>query len=782
MANDSNDRKINDLADRSSMLAYGMDSTLEKENTTVKNVIQQTIIDTKAKLGERTNGNPIDYFNEINFGKAFDSVIVQKGSSTKKDQTDAEQSANFKKMMETAPGLNVSNLLLGDETRTLKFNNYRIIKEYIPECAQALEIYKDNIMSPDDFTKIIFNTIYDSNKNDKVKELVEDRLHDITLKYELEDKTDKIIDQTLTLGESYVAVLSLEDEFSTMLPSGATDYNGMQNFAPINESSMIDNAKTRDPNCVSYNILKEDVNLNNDEIDALREGFSESDKVTDDELREYVADLINNNVEIGSPAQLLLERAEADYDSRKNVDIDPSFYKKSKGVSKKADNKPLYVNGSAMRILDPSRVVELKVDNVCYGYYYAEDYAAFNSIPGSTYLGVNNGRDQRATMNLASGVAVETGTSRDINSFNPAGNYSDEKLKLISNLFVNQLAKKLDKDYIRKNKEFKDFIYELVRQNYILKRGLRLTYFKPDEVIKFEAKPIYEDIVFFAKLYLGILTNNTIIKMGRAHEKRIFYVNVGADAQYEQAINTVIQDIKTKEYKMDGLDDFNTILNLNPGRFDDYFMPTVNGERPIEIETLPGMDVDMNNEFVEYLKNSMMSGMGVPRNLIDTTSEVDFARNISAMNANFVRSVIRYQKKFTPSFTRLYQRLYTNEYKFVNDQEDTNTLVDIKNIRVEFPSPASLAMTNISDMIQSADNNADFIASQILPPKQDGSTEDQRVKLKSKIVKDLMPGIDWNKYEEYANQLKREDVKDAIKNSQDPATMQQDPYGIGGQM
>ena len=98
----------------------------------------------------------------------------------------------------------------------------------------------------------------------------------------------------------------------------------------------------------------------------------------------------------------------------------------------------------------------------------------------------------------------------------------------------------------------------------------------------------------------------------------------------EVQIETILLSIKTKEYKMDNLNDINTILNLNPGRFDDYFMPSMNGDHPVEIDTLPGMDTEMSNEFLEFLKNSMLSGIGIPRDLIDSLSNVDFARTLSA--------------------------------------------------------------------------------------------------------------------------------------------------------
>ena len=43
------------------------------------------------------------------------------------------------------------------------YTEYDLIVEYIPQLYQALNVYVDNIISPDDFTKDIFNIFY----NDK---------------------------------------------------------------------------------------------------------------------------------------------------------------------------------------------------------------------------------------------------------------------------------------------------------------------------------------------------------------------------------------------------------------------------------------------------------------------------------------------------------------------------------------------------------------------------------------------------------------------------------------
>jgi len=195
-------------------------------------------------------------------------------------------------------------------------------------------------------------------------------------------------------------------------------------------------------------------------------------------------------------------------------------------------------------------------------------------------------------------------------------------------------------------------------------------------------------------------------------------------------------------------------------------MPSFNGDRPVEIDTLAGMDVEMNGDFMEFLKNSMMSGMGVPRDLIDTTASVDFARSISAQNAQFTRSVIKYQKLLTAPFTKLYRILYTNEYKFSgNKKSNVESIININNIHIEFPSPTSLIFEKYTAELQTADGNAEIISKQLYPMLSDGSNADKRANIAALIVKDMLPGIDWEKYEELAREAKIDKIEQSIKNS-----------------
>jgi hypothetical protein len=765
------------LSNKSSTAVYGMGEDLDDESDDIKDIIRQTMNATSEKYGNRANGKVVNYFNELNFSRAFFDLV--KDPSDKKASKEAEKNPDkaFKRYMSEKEVTDIASILSAEAPRMVNYANYRAIYNHIPEAAQALDTFKENIMSPDDFTKLIFNIVYDNDLDPKLRDRVEEQLYDLQEKYEFETLADEVIEGSLMYGDQFISVLSLEKELDYMLTDPII--NGVGGM--LNEETIR-----------NMDIDRMSIDLNSSDFEkskVLTEAFSEAlqldkkekEQFTEDATVEFLTNLLNNNIVIGSKKEFLLERISAEKDiSISKTDIPNKLNKKeAKDKKKKSDENPMYINGSTLNVLDPAKIVELKIDNVVYGYYYVQDLDQAN-IPNAGYLGQSTGREVLNPVNMGSNLVGVNNTkfTPSTNNFSMNG-LSDAKVNIISKVFINSISKKVNKDFIRQNKEFKDFIFNLVKQDYIIKKQIKLIYFSPDEVIAFKVPALYRKITFFAKLYLAMLTNMLLIKMGRAHDKRVFYVDVGADANYEQAISRVIQDIKTKEFKMDSIGDINTILNLNPGMFDNYYIPTVNGEKPIEIDTLQGMDIDMNNEFLEFLKTSMMSGMGIPRTLIDETTQVDFARTVSSRNANFVRAVIKYQKRLTQPFTKLIRRLYENEYKYSGDKEsEISSIVDIKSIQVHFPSPATLNMTNITDQMQVVEQNSEFIVNTLIPQDPTGMNETKRQKLKSMIVEDLMPAIDWEKYKEYRAQAIVDDVADDIKKNAEqmgPDGMPMDP-------
>ena len=60
---------------------------------------------------------------------------------------------------------------------------------------------------------------------------------------------------------------------------------------------------------------------------------------------------------------------------------------------------------------------------------------------------------------------------------------------------------------------------------------------------------------------------------------------------------------------------------------------------------------------------------------------------------------------------------------------------NIDKIEVSFPSPASLNMTNMQEQISVVSQISDELANVLVPSKQDGSTEDLKLLVRSEIFK-----------------------------------------------
>ena len=776
MAN-QNDKNLKDLInsdDQASKALRGTDSSLDLEDVELRDLIRQTTNRSTLKYSAKVDGRNLDYFTQVGLATMLQQGSEDSDNPIKKKEAKENPEKYLKKYMSDKKITEATSLFMSNISKILAYNNYEAIYKHIPECSTAIQVYVDNILSPDDFSKTIFDFKYDNSVDNKKEERVNKDINEIIKRYKLNLKTEEIIRDALIYGDAYYAVLSLEDEMDMMIHDVRT------NGGVLNEDLSFYDLDRKD-----IPIDANDIELNEEQKEAFVDFFKmsnitytkEQTKALNEEvatqlLKEDIANFINDHFKVGSKKELLQERVGYEMEKVKNkaFDIDSSLGIKKKSKSKsKSDDKPMYLNGSVLRKLNADHVIPLEVDEINYGYYYIEEKDYKSSVARSAagdYLGMVSGHSQESNVQMSAAGATlpidrNVGSSSDLD---------DMKMKMISDIFINTISKKIDKEYVRHNKELKEFLYGIIRHEYITKKQVTLTYFTPEEVVHFECEPIFKNIVFFAKLYLAQLTNMIVIAMGRGHDKRMINVQTGLDADAEQAVNNVVESIKTKEFRLSSTD-INTILSLNPGALDDYIIPVINGEPMITIDTLPGMDADIsNNNFLDWLRRSMLNGMHIPAALIDSMNELDFARSLSAQNGNFIRSVTKYQMVLTEGFNKLIRRLYANEYKFVLDGDaKLNDNVEIEKIEVVFPSPASLVMDNLYNRITTTEQIADSLSQILVPPKQDATTEDLRQEVKAELFKKWMPGvINWEEMQEFIDnklQVKasRKNVEDSLK-------------------
>lgn len=738
----------NDLKNKISIATYGSGIKLDSDSNRLADIVKQTSMEVSAKFGKRLDNKIVDNVTNLNLSNLFLTSSDKKPNPKKVNNEEIA----FRELMENNSQSAIS-MLTAEQDRTLAYSNYKAIVDNIPEMALARDTYVSNILSPDDYNKAIFNITYDSvDVSDESR--VQNQIKHILEKYKLEEMTESIVGDTLTYGDCFVSILPYDREIGKFLAQSSQDGNGM-----LNESSSPVYTMLMENMHLAERMYFEDVKpntcseiLNEEEKSVLYEVFGDSA-----DINSILSNSINKNVKVRSFTDMLMDRASADNDiifNKQDVEL-----KKDKNNKHDKKLKTLNINGAVVKKLAPERVVPLEVDGVCYGYYYIEpgfgmgNETPYNANNPAQYAQASN--PMNPTLQPKVGGANTPGET----AANPEArnlNITDEKLNVISGVMLKCLSKKLNKNYINNNKQFKDLLYSLLKQKYIFEKGISITFLMPEEVIHFKINSIFEKIVFFAKLYLAILTNAIIVKLGRGHDKRIFYVQTGADTNHEQAIMKTIQDVKTKEFRMSNMGSISSILQLNPGIMDDYYMPVIAGERPVDIETLAGMDQDISTEFSEFLKKSMIQGTGLPQALIEASDSIEFARQITAQNAQFCRRVINYQKQLTPGFNDLVRLLYKYEYQYSLDANNQLEEIDLSKISIQFPSPGSLNLANMIEQLSQVDTAADYITKRFIPDKMDQSNIDEQITFKTRVIEKMTPQINWSEFDELYKSFKDE--------------------------
>jgi hypothetical protein len=296
-----------------------------------------------------------------------------------------------------------------------------------------------------------------------------------------------------------------------------------------------------------------------------------------------------------------IERAKKDILDSINNNI--KFYKdptdilseKKQEQQKSKDMKGININGSIFKKLPPENIIVLEIDDQILGYIYIEknNINLQHDKQGSRNNNPNSLRSGNTGSSINTSDSLGYGSNDVFNSRYDYLNRDQTQIKskyaLISQIFIKGISKKINKDFLVRNQEFKDLIYTLVHEEYITKKEVKMTFIEPQYIhhLKLSSTDIYgvskiSKSVFFCKIYLSHLLTNLMQKIIRGRDKRAFYIETGLDDDMEGAIQGFIRDIKSKELTSGHLKNITTILN-SVGSFEDYYIPTIDGQRSVEI-------------------------------------------------------------------------------------------------------------------------------------------------------------------------------------------------------
>lgn len=748
----SNIRRMVDNIRKSSQNAseiiYGSTDNIHDDNRKDVNHINKVINKINLQYKQTTGDNIIEFFDAISG--------ISNGPKGSKKRTKSQLTGfeEITKQLEKPEMYNINELFSVENDRAILYNNYRLIYDNIPQLAQALNTYVDNILSPDDFTKSVFNILIDgkiitSNLTTEDNSNIIENVKSLMKTYKLENLSKEIIRESLKIGDQFVAVLPIKKEISNMLSESNHDilfnHNTETLFSP-NEIMLEDDELIEWNNSIIDNVkdkLYPIESLSESATKEERTKYQQDKLLFEEKKRKFKADIaecLNNTFKFYDSADILAEEFYVmNEDFNKEITnglVDIPFKSQSKmRKDKSKDRTKLTINGSIVKVLDPSKVVKLTLDGICFGYYYMEKAVDYG--------------DKAVKGNYSQTNSIFTSFGNTM-----APELPNSKYKLITDIFVKNIGKKINKKFINNNPNFKNTIYTLLRQQYIQDNQINVVYIPPNQVIHFGEggglddqndyhDSIFKSILYTAKIYLAVQTSTLMLKLVRSPEKRAFYIETDLDQDAEAVVQSFVRDSKTKEIKMESFNkDINTVLN-SIGSFQDYYIPVVDGNKPVEIDTIQGMNVEMNNDFLEYLLNTLISGMGIPKEFLSVTDQTEFARSLAMQNGKFVRSIIVKQKVFAEQFTQFIRILYENEFD--------NSKVDSDKIKIEFPSPASLNMTNLNEQIGNSQTTIQFFLDTLVGEQTDENKEKYAI-AKKVFTKEILSNFDWEKWETILNQ------------------------------
>lgn len=763
-----------------------------------------------------------------------------------RDLNKVDASTSKKQINEILSNMDSIQLLNAEKDRISRYADYRLIDAYIPQVSRCITLIRDSILSPDDNNKNSLDIKYKLKVPDDIEaSKIEDMIDQLEKELDYYRKVKKWIRKGLVDGDVFVAVLKYDTELNSMLLNESIedlDYFHSSDNVTLTEEELFAEYEDSENN-IMEKVFREELEAFERNENKKNEGKSNSRKSTKNDylsqIKKSLSDALQNNVICIKDSKTNLKYT--NYAGENNGDNMTSSI-----------DKPIDVQGCIVTELPPESVVKLSTDSeTCLGYLYFEKYdinmefgrEGFGlnvkdllnaSMGGDSYMSSSNysytgsSVSQDGSFYMSSVNSSLSGSSDGANNSdyfnNLDGNGANPiKDKFIAELFVKGICKKLDKKTLEENQQFKEIIYQLVKKDYLLNKKVKIVYYSPEEVVHYkpDSEKIYgcsklSKVYFYAKMLLSNILTTIMQKISRGRDKRVLYVETGLDDDVEASIQEVVRDFKSKEIQSDVLKSVTTILK-RVGAFEDYYIPRVDGEAPLDLETISGMDVNVEDDFMNWLLRSIISGMGIPASFVDQSNEVDFSRELLMQNSSFVRDIVSEQIDASLFVSEIFQKAFKYRYwnelglnEFTNNglyrsskessngktarrgssrrKKKTSISIDVTEIVVEFPVPEFLNLSNTMEQINNYQAKIDFVMQTLYPDDLMNSEEGQaliteRAYVRRKYTKQLVTSIDWEELDniviEVQKELKGEDLLKKTNETTDDTEENTDDFGMG---
>ena len=625
----------------------------------------------------------------------------------------------------------IANALNFDSIRkSIQAENYQydLICKYMTKLEDAIEIKKDNVLSSDNFTKDFIN-IVSSRTGDDYVSTFNDRAIILKEKYNIQELFEEMYYKTSKYGEYFLYEVPYKKAYKRLLDRKARMGNAGIKF----ESAKI----------VEASDLKGKEFINTDSLtEEEQKNFAQFVREAYGEESDFKVNLIFDDTGIApQPIENVLEAANV---LKSHKSLTESFYEayENKGgtVTEDADlDEELEVEEGSLQWNDglvtddkfsnnndsdklkdiPGAVVtELPRENVIPVY--------MDTMPlGYVYLHVDNDWVQEIVMNGNTYNSLTNNTKLLSDDF-------DRQNDVLIGQIAAMMSDKINAKFINANVDLKEEIYAVLRYNdhFSTTHGtnnVTVSFLPAEDVHHFYFKlnkkthrgiSDLEKALVPAMIYCMLYLNSAIGNIGRASDKRIYYVKQNVEQNVARTMLNVITQLKKGNMGMRQLTNMNTIFNVI-GKFNDHVIPvSQSGDHPIEFEVMQGQNIETPTDLMDRMEDMAVSSTDVPVEFVQSVNNVDYATRFTMSNSKFLRKVFQRQRICQKHYTQIFRKIYNFEYE-ENDMS----------VKILLPAPAYLSMTNTQQLIDNVKNYVNAITDFTLATEEDDKVKQNFVNL-----------------------------------------------------
>ena len=613
----------------------------------------------------------------------------------------------------------ISNALNFDSVRkSIQAENYQydLICKYMTKLEDAIEIKKDNVLSSDNFTKDFIN-ITSSRTGDEYISQFNDRAIILKDKYNIQELFEDMYYKTSKYGEYFLYEVPYKKAFKRLLDRKVRLDGGVK----FESATILEAGELKDEKFIN------DLSLTDDEKKAFSQFIKESLKEDN-----FKVNLIFDDTGIAAePIQNVMEAAnvlsshksltESFYESSVNKSDDEAvtteglqwtdgLVTNDDNIIKPDSDKLKDIPGAVITELERENVIPVYMDKMCLGY---------------VYLHVDNDWVQEIVMNGNTYNSLTNNTKLVSDDF-------DRQNDVLIGQIAAMMSDKINAKFINANVDLKEEIYAVLRYNdhFCTTHGtnnITVSFLPAEDVHHFYFRMNHkthrgisdlEKGLVPAMIYCMLYLNSAIGNIGRASDKRIYYVKQNVEQNVARTMLNVITQLKKGNMGMRQLTNMNTIFNVI-GKFNDHVIPvSQSGDHPIDFEVMPGQNVETPTELMDRMEDMAVSSTDVPVEFVQSVNNVDYATRFTMSNSKFLRKVYQRQRICQKHYTQIFRKLYNFEY----DENDMS-------VKILLPAPAYLSMSNTQQLIDNTKNYVNAISDIALATEEDDKVKQNFVNL-----------------------------------------------------